>query len=162
MRACSVILPRDLDTTSLNRFVYFINYSCTVNKFQSLRIDWSRLLKNSSNSSLKLSRMNKMWFLKLILCLRSAAQIDWFKIGSRSYISLSDVSISCLRLFLKSNWSREPSGTTGCSKWVECRHRAQIFSESFKQSKMTSSPCVAHFSTDCTTVLFYCYDYICC
>ena len=160
MRAYSVILASDFETTSLNRLVYLINYSCTVNKFQSFRIDWSKLLKNSSNSSRRLSLINRMWFLRFTLCLRRAAQIDWLSIGSLSWISFSDVSISYLRLFWKSSWSSEPSGTTGCNRWVEWRHRAQILSESFRQRRMTSSPWVGHFSI--TIAYYYYYCYICC
>jgi len=140
MRACSVILPRDFLTTSLNLRVCLINYSWTVNKFQSFLIDWSRLLKKSSNSSLKLSLIKIMWFRRATLCFLSDAEIDWFSIGSLSSISFKEVSISCFKLFWKSNWSSEPRGTTGWSKWVECRQRAQMFSESFRHSKMTSSP----------------------
>ena len=146
MRAYSVILLSDLETTSLNLRVYLINCSYTVKRFQSLRIDCSRLLKKSSNSSLRESLMKRIWFLKLTLCLRRELQIDWFRAGSRSWISLRDVSISCFKLFLKSSWSSEPSGTTGWSKWVECRHLAQIFSESFRQSRMTYSPWTLHIS----------------
>ena len=111
--ACSVILLRLFETTWLKRRVCLISYSCTVKRFQSLRIDCRRWLKNSSNSSRRLSRMKIIWLRRLILCLRSDAHMDWLRIGSRSWISLSDVSISCFRLFWKSSWSREPRGTTG-------------------------------------------------
>lgn len=139
----------ELETTSLNLRVCLISCSYTVKRFQSFLIEWRRLLKNSSNSSLKLSLMKIMWLRRLILCLLSWSQIDWFKTGSRSWISFSEVSISCFRLFWKSSWSRDPRGTTGCNKCVECRQRAQIFSESFKHRSITSSKCIWHFSTTC-------------
>ena len=84
IRACSVMLLSDLDTTSLNLFVYLINCSWTVNRFQSLRMDYSKLLKKSSNSPRRLSRMKRMWLRRLTLCLRSEPQIDWFSRGFRS------------------------------------------------------------------------------
>ena len=57
------------------------------------------------------------------------------------------MSTSRFRLFWKSSWSKEPSGTTGCNRCVEWRHYAQIFTEHLRQSRMSSSPCVAHFFT---------------
>lgn len=66
----------DFFTTSLNLRVCLISCSCTVKRFQSFLIDWSRLLKNSSNSSRRLSRMKRMWLRRATLCFRREPQMD--------------------------------------------------------------------------------------
>jgi len=72
--------------------------------------------------------MKMMWFRRVILCLRRLAQIYWLRIGILFATSAREVWISCLSETSKSSWSREFNGTTGCSKCVELRHLAQIFS----------------------------------
>ena len=107
-------------------------------------MELNRLLKKSSNSSLRLSLMNITWFLSETLCFLRDSLILFCTTCSRCLSSSIVVVISFCRLVLKSSWSSELRGTTGWSRWVEWRHLLQTFSWHFKQRRITSSPWTEH------------------
>ena len=135
----SVSFSRFLETVSLNFLVSLTNTSSTLKRFQSFLIDWSRLLKKSSNSTLRLSLIKIIWLRSFILfwvMLLDMVSLTWC---SLFLTSLRACSIYDCRDSEKSRFSSELRGTTGWSKWVDLRHLLQTFCWSLRQKRISSS-----------------------
>lgn len=127
-------------TIVLKRAVSLTSISWTLNKFQSFRMLLNKELKKSSNASCKLSLILMMWLRSYNLCDRRPSLILRFTCSSLALICETEVLISSWMVFSKSSLSTELRGTTGCSKWVELRQRAQTGSWHFKQNRISWSP----------------------
>jgi len=102
-------------------------------------MEWSKLLKKSSNASLRLSRILTIWFLNFTLCWLKLSLIS-FLIGiSLSLTSLTEFSTSYYIDLWKSILSIEFWGTTGCNKWFEFKQRQQTRSWHFIQNNINDS-----------------------
>ena len=123
----SIICSKFLVSCSLNLLVSLINTLSIVKRFQSFLIDYNKLLKKSSNSSLKPSLINIIWFLNIILCLVMFFVIDTLVEDSLDLISWRALSISDCKHSVKSRFSNELRGTTGWRRWFNFKHFEHTF-----------------------------------